>query len=152
MFLAYPKSRAHFGAKFRIDLLGRVSFWLSGMRPQFLHVDHWKLNLGGGDVLQSVMDVSDEAAPPPPPDGGGGATAAASGTGGGPATSTGMWSGLNMLSVEKELVEDRAVHMSREVGFVNKQLGGRRGQRVEVWGDIASSVPRTLHPSVTLTT
>ncbi|CAD7955573.1 unnamed protein product [Amoebophrya sp. A120] len=54
LFLAYPKSRTHFSDTFRRDLVSRVSYWFTGFRPQFLSISHWKLNLGGGDVLQSA--------------------------------------------------------------------------------------------------
>eukprot|EP00933_Yihiella_yeosuensis_P073980 TRINITY_DN82791_c0_g1_i1.p1 TRINITY_DN82791_c0_g1~~TRINITY_DN82791_c0_g1_i1.p1 ORF type:complete len:432 (+),score=70.10 TRINITY_DN82791_c0_g1_i1:123-1418(+) len=54
MFLAYPKSRVHFTDKFRKDLVIRISFWISGICPEFVDTSHWKLNLGGGDVLQAA--------------------------------------------------------------------------------------------------
>mmetsp|Transcript_22459 Transcript_22459/g.56763 ORF Transcript_22459/g.56763 Transcript_22459/m.56763 type:complete len:392 (+) Transcript_22459:251-1426(+) len=54
LFLAYPKSRSHFGDTFRKDLLCRVSYWFTGFQPQFLSITHWKLNLGGGDVLKTA--------------------------------------------------------------------------------------------------
>eukprot|EP00440_Ansanella_granifera_P038454 gb/GFBE01041727.1/.p1 GENE.gb/GFBE01041727.1/~~gb/GFBE01041727.1/.p1 ORF type:complete len:427 (+),score=90.33 gb/GFBE01041727.1/:1-1281(+) len=54
MFLAYPKSRVHFTDKFRKDLVIRISFWTSRICPEFVDTSHWKLNLGGGDVLQST--------------------------------------------------------------------------------------------------
>jgi hypothetical protein len=54
MFLAYPKSRVHFTEKFRKDLIIRISFWTTGVCPEFVDARHWKLNLGGGDVLQST--------------------------------------------------------------------------------------------------
>lgn len=54
MFLAYPKSRVHFTEKFRKDLVIRISFWISGICPEFVDTSHWKLNLGGGDVLQAA--------------------------------------------------------------------------------------------------
>lgn len=54
MFLAYPKSRVHFTEKFRKDLIIRISFWTTGVCPEFVDAGHWKLNLGGGDVLQST--------------------------------------------------------------------------------------------------
>eukprot|EP00435_Cladocopium_sp_Y103_P051396 s739_g15.t5 len=50
MFLAYPKSRIDFTEKFRKDLVIRISFWTSGICPEFVDTSHWKLNLGGGDV------------------------------------------------------------------------------------------------------
>eukprot|EP00929_Paragymnodinium_shiwhaense_P121295 TRINITY_DN93469_c0_g1_i1.p1 TRINITY_DN93469_c0_g1~~TRINITY_DN93469_c0_g1_i1.p1 ORF type:complete len:447 (+),score=82.33 TRINITY_DN93469_c0_g1_i1:79-1419(+) len=55
MFLAYPKSRVHFTEKFRKDLVIRISYWTTGVCPEFVDAAHWKLNLGGGDVLQSTM-------------------------------------------------------------------------------------------------
>eukprot|EP00931_Biecheleriopsis_adriatica_P081221 TRINITY_DN54555_c0_g1_i1.p1 TRINITY_DN54555_c0_g1~~TRINITY_DN54555_c0_g1_i1.p1 ORF type:complete len:423 (-),score=110.81 TRINITY_DN54555_c0_g1_i1:85-1353(-) len=54
MFLAYPKSRVHFTDKFRKDLVIRISFWTSRICPEFVDTSHWKLNLGGGDVLQAT--------------------------------------------------------------------------------------------------
>ncbi|CAL1170047.1 unnamed protein product [Cladocopium goreaui] len=54
MFLAYPKSRIDFTEKFRKDLVIRISFWTSGICPEFVDTSHWKLNLGGGDVLQAA--------------------------------------------------------------------------------------------------
>jgi len=54
MFLAYPKSRVHFTEKFRKDLIIRISYWTSGVCPEFVDASHWKLNLGGGDVLQAT--------------------------------------------------------------------------------------------------
>lgn len=54
MFLAYPKSRVHFTEKFRKDLIIRISYWTTGVCPEFVDASHWKLNLGGGDVLQST--------------------------------------------------------------------------------------------------
>jgi len=53
MFLAYPKSRVHFTDKFRKDLVIRISYWTSSICPEFVDTSHWKLNLGGGDVLQA---------------------------------------------------------------------------------------------------
>jgi len=53
LFLAFPKSRIHFTEKFRKDLITRISYWTTGICPEFVNVAHWKLNLGGGDVLQS---------------------------------------------------------------------------------------------------
>ena len=32
------------------DLVIRISFWTSGICPEFVDTSHWKLNLGGGDV------------------------------------------------------------------------------------------------------
>lgn len=60
MFLAYPKSRNHFTAEFRKDLLIKVAWWFTGIVPEFVSISHWKLNLGGGDVLQSVMSMPSE--------------------------------------------------------------------------------------------
>jgi len=54
MFLAYPKSRVHFTERFRKDLIIRISYWTTGVCPEFVDASHWKLNLGGGDVLQST--------------------------------------------------------------------------------------------------
>lgn len=54
MFLAYPKSRVHFTEQFRKDLVIRISYWTTGICPEFVDTAHWKLNLGGGDVLQST--------------------------------------------------------------------------------------------------
>lgn len=54
MFLAYPKSRANFTDKFRRDLVTRISYWTTGICPEFVDTSHWKLNLGGGDVLQTA--------------------------------------------------------------------------------------------------
>lgn len=54
MFLAYPKSRVHFTEQFRKDLIIRISYWTTGICPEFVDASHWKLNLGGGDVLQST--------------------------------------------------------------------------------------------------
>mmetsp|Transcript_26507 Transcript_26507/g.61853 ORF Transcript_26507/g.61853 Transcript_26507/m.61853 type:complete len:435 (-) Transcript_26507:45-1349(-) len=54
MFLAYPKSRVHFTEKFRKDLIIRISYWTTGVCPEFVDASHWKLNLGGGDVLQAT--------------------------------------------------------------------------------------------------
>eukprot|EP00448_Togula_jolla_P007705 CAMPEP_0170614284 /NCGR_PEP_ID=MMETSP0224-20130122/24717_1 /TAXON_ID=285029 /ORGANISM="Togula jolla, Strain CCCM 725" /LENGTH=439 /DNA_ID=CAMNT_0010939929 /DNA_START=51 /DNA_END=1370 /DNA_ORIENTATION=- len=54
MFLAYPKSRVHFTESFRKDLVIRISYWTTGVCPEFVDASHWKLNLGGGDVLQST--------------------------------------------------------------------------------------------------
>mmetsp|Transcript_44180 Transcript_44180/g.102027 ORF Transcript_44180/g.102027 Transcript_44180/m.102027 type:complete len:432 (+) Transcript_44180:44-1339(+) len=53
MFLAYPKSRVHFTQQFRRDLIIRISYWTTGVCPEFVDASHWKLNLGGGDVLQA---------------------------------------------------------------------------------------------------
>ncbi|CAD7927178.1 unnamed protein product [Amoebophrya sp. A25] len=61
MFLAFPKSRVSFGANFRKDLVCRISYWFTGFSPQFLSISHWKLNLGGGDVLKTA-EVPGEAA------------------------------------------------------------------------------------------
>lgn len=58
MFLAYPKSRIDFTEKFRKDLVIRISFWTSGICPEFVDTSHWKLNLGGGDVLQAAPSHS----------------------------------------------------------------------------------------------
>ncbi|CAJ1348768.1 unnamed protein product [Effrenium voratum] len=58
MFLAYPKSRIDFTDKFRKDLVIRISFWTSGICPEFVDTSHWKLNLGGGDVLQAAPNAS----------------------------------------------------------------------------------------------
>lgn len=54
LFLAYPKSRLHFTDKFRKDLVIRISYWTTGLCPEFVDTAHWKLNLGGGDVLQAA--------------------------------------------------------------------------------------------------
>jgi len=54
MFLAYPKSRSKFVEKFRKDLVIRISYWTTGICPEFVNTSHWKLNLGGGDVLQTM--------------------------------------------------------------------------------------------------
>jgi len=54
LFLAYPKSRASFGDRFRRDLVIRISHWTTGVKPEFVKTTHWKLNLGGGDVLQAT--------------------------------------------------------------------------------------------------
>lgn len=54
MFLAYPKSRVYFTEKFRKILIIRVAYWTTGICPEFVDTSHWKLNLGGGDVLQST--------------------------------------------------------------------------------------------------
>lgn len=54
MFLAFPKSRIHFTEKFRRDLVIRISYWTTGICPEFVGTAHWKLNLGGGDVLQAT--------------------------------------------------------------------------------------------------
>jgi hypothetical protein len=54
MFLAYPKSRVHFTEKFRKLLILLIAYWTTGVSPEFVHTKHWKLNLGGGDVLQST--------------------------------------------------------------------------------------------------
>mmetsp|Transcript_7038 Transcript_7038/g.16693 ORF Transcript_7038/g.16693 Transcript_7038/m.16693 type:complete len:416 (-) Transcript_7038:202-1449(-) len=54
MFLAYPKSRIDFTDKFRKDLVIRISYWTSGICPEFVDTSHWKLNLGKGDVLQAA--------------------------------------------------------------------------------------------------
>lgn len=54
MFLAYPKSRVHFTESFRKDLIVRIAYWTTGICPEFVDTSHWKLNLGGGDVLQST--------------------------------------------------------------------------------------------------
>eukprot|EP00928_Gymnodinium_smaydae_P056260 TRINITY_DN3966_c0_g1_i1.p1 TRINITY_DN3966_c0_g1~~TRINITY_DN3966_c0_g1_i1.p1 ORF type:complete len:446 (-),score=99.01 TRINITY_DN3966_c0_g1_i1:345-1682(-) len=53
MFLAYPKSRVHFKESFRKQLVTHISLWTTGICPEFVDASHWKLNLGGGDVLQS---------------------------------------------------------------------------------------------------
>jgi hypothetical protein len=53
MFLAYPKSRGQFTDKFRRELYIRISYWTTGISPEFVDTSHWKLNLGGGDVLQA---------------------------------------------------------------------------------------------------
>jgi len=58
MFLAYPKSRVHFNHKFRHDLLVRISYWIMGVKPEFVSMAHWKLNLGGGDVLQATAETA----------------------------------------------------------------------------------------------
>ena len=47
LFLAYPKSRPAFTTKLRQDLLVRITYWQTGVRPQFVQIGHWKLNLGG---------------------------------------------------------------------------------------------------------
>mmetsp|Transcript_162603 Transcript_162603/g.521285 ORF Transcript_162603/g.521285 Transcript_162603/m.521285 type:complete len:449 (+) Transcript_162603:176-1522(+) len=54
MFLAYPKSRVNFTESFRRDLVIRISYWTTGICPEFVDTSHWKLNLGGGDVLQAT--------------------------------------------------------------------------------------------------
>jgi len=54
LFLAYPKSRASFGEQFRRDLVIKVAYWTTGLCPEFVKTTHWKLNLGGGDVLQAT--------------------------------------------------------------------------------------------------
>eukprot|EP00443_Scrippsiella_acuminata_P071006 CAMPEP_0115376972 /NCGR_PEP_ID=MMETSP0271-20121206/3250_1 /TAXON_ID=71861 /ORGANISM="Scrippsiella trochoidea, Strain CCMP3099" /LENGTH=410 /DNA_ID=CAMNT_0002800077 /DNA_START=53 /DNA_END=1282 /DNA_ORIENTATION=- len=54
MFLAYPKSRVNFTEKFRRGLVDRISYWSTGICPEFVDTSHWKLNLGGGDVLQAT--------------------------------------------------------------------------------------------------
>mmetsp|Transcript_6277 Transcript_6277/g.15596 ORF Transcript_6277/g.15596 Transcript_6277/m.15596 type:complete len:439 (-) Transcript_6277:239-1555(-) len=54
MFLAYPKSRVHFTGQFRKNLVIRISYWTTGVCPEFVDADHWKLNLGGGNVLHST--------------------------------------------------------------------------------------------------
>jgi len=54
MFLAYPKSRVSFADKFRRELVTRISYWTTGICPEFVDTSHWKLNLGGGDVLQAT--------------------------------------------------------------------------------------------------
>jgi len=55
MLLAYPKSRSSFGERFRQDLVCRISHWTTGVRPEMVDTSHWKLNLGGGDVLQPAQ-------------------------------------------------------------------------------------------------
>merc|ERR1719263_929968 len=57
MFLAYPKSRIHFTDKFRRDLVGLFSYWTTGIQPEFVTTSHWKLNLGGGDVLSTTAQL-----------------------------------------------------------------------------------------------
>jgi len=54
MFVAYPKSRVNFTDAFRKELVSRISYWTTGICPEFVDTSHWKLNLGGGDVLQSA--------------------------------------------------------------------------------------------------
>ena len=39
------------------DLVIRISFWTSGICPEFVDTSHWKLNLGGGDVAWRGTDV-----------------------------------------------------------------------------------------------
>lgn len=53
MFLAYPKSRVLFTENFRKKLIAQTSEMITGIRPEFVDASHWKLNLGGGDVLDS---------------------------------------------------------------------------------------------------
>lgn len=54
MFLAYPKSRVNFTEQFRRNLVTHISYWTTGVSPEFVDTAHWKLNLGGGDVLQAT--------------------------------------------------------------------------------------------------
>jgi hypothetical protein len=61
MFLAYPKSRVHFTEEFRKQLIIIISYWTTGVYPEFVDASHWKLNLGGGDVLQSTTSKSTAA-------------------------------------------------------------------------------------------
>lgn len=60
MFLAYPKSRVHFTEKFRQRLVTHISYWTTGIMPEFVDTKHWKLNLGGGDVLHSTTVATAE--------------------------------------------------------------------------------------------
>lgn len=64
MFLAFPKSRIHFTEKFRRDLVIRISYWTTGICPEFVDTSHWKLNLGGGDVLQATTQSQPAAEMP----------------------------------------------------------------------------------------
>lgn len=57
MFLSFPKSRVHFTEKFRRDLVIRIFYWTTGICPEFVDTSHWKLNLGGGDVLQATSST-----------------------------------------------------------------------------------------------
>eukprot|EP00397_Hematodinium_sp_SG-2012_P057675 GEMP01072324.1.p1 GENE.GEMP01072324.1~~GEMP01072324.1.p1 ORF type:complete len:342 (+),score=50.26 GEMP01072324.1:56-1081(+) len=61
MFLAYPKSRVHFTHKFRQELIVRIAYWTTGIKPEFISTAHWKLDLGGGDVLQSTAETGKPA-------------------------------------------------------------------------------------------
>lgn len=58
MFLAYPKSRVKFTEKFRKELITRISYWTTGICPEFVDSRHWKLDLGGGDVLQPTTSAA----------------------------------------------------------------------------------------------
>mmetsp|Transcript_86875 Transcript_86875/g.218717 ORF Transcript_86875/g.218717 Transcript_86875/m.218717 type:complete len:434 (+) Transcript_86875:129-1430(+) len=86
MFLAYPKSRVNFTEKFRRGLVDRISYWSTGICPEFVDTSHWKLNLGGGDVLQATTSPAwqrsaAEGAGGASPAGGAGAPGSASGGG-----------------------------------------------------------------------
>lgn len=56
LYFAYPTSRVKiFSEKFRRDLVIRMSYWSTGICPEFVDTSHWKLNIGGGgDVLKAA--------------------------------------------------------------------------------------------------
>ncbi|KAF4661434.1 hypothetical protein FOL46_005737, partial [Perkinsus olseni] len=59
MFLAFPKSRMSFLDEFRKSIVSLFAFWTTGVVSEYPDTSHWKLNLGGGDVL--VMMAKDTA-------------------------------------------------------------------------------------------
>jgi len=64
LFLAYPKSRPYFTMFFRRQLFTLIHYWTTGIHPEFICLDHWKLNLGGGNVLSTTYDSVPTSFPP----------------------------------------------------------------------------------------
>uniref|UniRef100_A0A0G4IBH0 Uncharacterized protein n=1 Tax=Chromera velia CCMP2878 TaxID=1169474 RepID=A0A0G4IBH0_9ALVE len=58
LFLAYPKSRTLFTKDFRRDLSALFHYWAGGLFPETTETKHWRLNLGGGDVLAAQSQTS----------------------------------------------------------------------------------------------
>jgi len=116
MFLAYPKSRVHFTEEFRKQLIILISYWTTGVYPEFVDASHWKLNLGGGDVLQSTTFKG------------------ASGTSAGPASASKAFSTDELIG-KRGSMKHRAPRPSREFRYsplVDRFLRSRRYSSVNL--------------------
>jgi hypothetical protein len=148
MFLAYPKSRVHFTEKFRKDLIIRISYWTTGVCPEFVDARHWKLNLGGGDVLQSTTSQTWHR----------GANNAASRAGGAGGSSQRMLS-VDSLAGRRTSLAHRAPRPLRTLRYsplVNRFLTSRRYSSVNLvratrmsmtTAEVASHLLSFTHPA-----
>eukprot|EP00927_Polykrikos_kofoidii_P067580 TRINITY_DN63027_c0_g1_i1.p1 TRINITY_DN63027_c0_g1~~TRINITY_DN63027_c0_g1_i1.p1 ORF type:complete len:442 (-),score=76.10 TRINITY_DN63027_c0_g1_i1:306-1631(-) len=141
MFLAYPKSRVHFTEKFRKDLVILISYWTTGVCPEFVDAKHWTLNLGGGDVLRST--TTQVAAVGRHGGTGGGSGGAGGGTGTGASQSMIGALGADALAGKRASITHRAQRPTRTLRYsplVAHFLRSRRYSSVNLVRDTRLSV------------